>query len=150
MQLEEDLNPIKGRKGILDSSENPYGSYSTSEIKYQYMMGESILVAPMFDGEKSRDVLLPQGNGMISIRVNLQGRRRLLRSTPGLDRIPLFVKDGAIIPMLEGGKDQDARRRGGAFPGDPVLWGESPGASCCMMTMEQPSDMSRVSIHGQN
>jgi alpha-glucosidase (family GH31 glycosyl hydrolase) len=73
----------------------------TKEIKYQYMMGESILVAPMFAGEESREVLLPPGKWYDFYTGELAGEEEVITLTPGLDRIPLFVKDGAIIPMLK-------------------------------------------------
>ena len=73
----------------------------TKEIKYQYMMGESILVAPMFAGETSRELVLPPGKWYDFYTGNLVGEEEVITLTPGLDRIPLFVKDGAIIPMLK-------------------------------------------------
>ena len=88
-------------EGDLDSSKNPYGSYSTKEIKYQYMMGESILVAPMFAGELNREVLLPPGKWYDFYTGELVGEEEVITIIPGLDNIPLFVKDGAIIPMLK-------------------------------------------------
>ncbi len=102
MQLEENLfAQSETEEGKLDSSENPYGSYSTKEIQYQYMMGESILVAPMFAGELSREVLLPPGKWYNFYTGQLAGEEEVITVTPGLDKIPLFVKDGAIVPMLK-------------------------------------------------
>lgn len=87
--------------------------FSLGEAKYQYMMGESILVAPMFAGEESREVFLPPGKWYDFYSGQLAGEEEVITITPGLDYIPLFVKDGAIIPMLKeektrmpaGGKD---------------------------------------------
>ncbi len=77
------------------------GLILTSEIKYQYMMGESILVAPMFAGMETREVLLPPGRWYDFYTGELVGEEEVITITPGLDRIPLFVKDGAIVPMLK-------------------------------------------------
>ena len=102
MQLVEALTlRSETEEGDLDSSKNPYGSYSTKEIKYQYMMGESILVAPMFAGELNREVLLPPGKWYDFYTGKLVGEEEVITITPGLDNISLFVKDGAIIPMLK-------------------------------------------------
>jgi len=87
--------------GELDSSENPYAAYSTKEIKYQYMMGESILVAPMFSGMESREVVLPPGRWYDFYTGEFAGEEEVIILTPGLDQIPLFVKDGGLIPMLK-------------------------------------------------
>ncbi len=101
MQLVEGISLYSEKeKGELDSSENPYGSFTSKELKHQYMMGESILVAPMFAGEKSRDVLLPPGKWYDFYTGELAGEEELITVSPGLDQIPLYVKDGAIIPML--------------------------------------------------
>jgi alpha-glucosidase (family GH31 glycosyl hydrolase) len=102
MQLEEGLNlRSKAEEGDVDSSENPYGSYSIKEIKYQYMMGDFILVVPMFEGEESREVFLPPGKWYDFYTGELAGEEEVIEVTPGLEKIPLFVKDGAIIPMLK-------------------------------------------------
>jgi alpha-glucosidase (family GH31 glycosyl hydrolase) len=85
MQLVEGLNP---QSDIQD-------------IKYQYMMGESILVAPMFAGEDSREVYLPPGKWYDFYTGKLAGEEEVITVSPGLDHIPLYVKNGAIVPMLK-------------------------------------------------
>ncbi len=127
MQLVEGLSlRSETSEGKLDSSENPYASYATREIKYQYMMGESILVAPMFAGEESREVLLPPGKWYDFYTGELAGEEEVITIVPGLDRIPLFVKDGAIIPMLK-----EERTRMPEVGEKPALeirhYGEKPG-----------------------
>ena len=47
--------------GELDDSENPYEEQKRTELTDQYMMGPSILVAPVFTGQKERKVVLPKG-----------------------------------------------------------------------------------------
>ncbi|MDN5211373.1 glycoside hydrolase family 31 protein [Fulvivirgaceae bacterium BMA12] len=86
--------------GELDGSENPYASYSTKEVRYQYMMGDAILVAPMFAGEKTREVVLPKGKWYDFYTGKLVGETEVITIQPGLDKIPLFVKEGGIIPMI--------------------------------------------------
>ncbi|MEM9141959.1 MAG: TIM-barrel domain-containing protein [Bacteroidota bacterium] len=86
--------------GKLDGTENPYASSSVKEVRYQYMMGEDILVAPMFTGEETREVVLPQGKWYDFYTGDYVGEREVVTVRPGLDKIPLFVKDGGIIPMI--------------------------------------------------
>jgi len=74
--------------------------YNSDEIKYQYMMGESILVAPMFTGDSIRRVALPAGKWYDFYSGKYVGDGEWIKINPGLEQIPLFVKDGAIIPMI--------------------------------------------------
>jgi alpha-D-xyloside xylohydrolase len=84
----------------LNSINNPYATYTTKEIRYQYMMGDAILVAPMFAGETSREVVLPPGKWYDFYTGELVGEAEVITITPGLEHIPLFVKDGGIVPMI--------------------------------------------------
>jgi alpha-D-xyloside xylohydrolase len=64
------------------------------------MMGDCLLVAPMFEGEQSRKVFLPAGKWYDFYTGELAGENQVIEVAPGLDKIPLFVKDGGIIPMV--------------------------------------------------
>ncbi len=86
--------------GKLDATKNPYALKTIAEIKDQYMMGDYILVAPLFTGEKKRKVLLPAGKWYDFYTGALAGENQSIEIAPGLDKIPLFVKDGGIIPMI--------------------------------------------------
>ncbi|MEZ4993913.1 MAG: glycoside hydrolase family 31 protein [Saprospiraceae bacterium] len=87
-------------KGQFNSTDNPYAAYATKEIRYQYMMGDAILVAPMFAEETSREVVLPPGKWFDFYTGEYVGEREVITITPGLEHIPLFVKDGGIVPMI--------------------------------------------------
>ncbi len=87
-------------KGQLDGTTNPYGTATSKEIRYQYMMGEAMLVTPMFTGERSRQIILPKGRWYDFYTGELVGEEEIITVTPGLDKIPLFVKEGGIIPMI--------------------------------------------------
>ena len=65
------------------------------------MMGDYLLVAPMFAGEQSRSVTLPAGKWYDFYTGELVGEGEVIEITPGLDKIPLFVKNGGIIPMTK-------------------------------------------------
>ncbi|GAA3584608.1 TIM-barrel domain-containing protein [Snuella lapsa] len=86
-------------EGKLDGTDNPYAGHKTKEVRYQYMMGEAILVAPMFTGETSREVVLPKGKWYDFYTGTFVGEEEIITIEPGLDKIPLFVKNGSIIPM---------------------------------------------------
>lgn len=95
--------------------------FKTWDVKDEFMFGKSILVAPVvhaqytpekikesenqkqsvdFTAEKSRIVYLPAGSGWYDFWTNqkLQGGQEIIRKTK-LDMMPLFVKEGAIIPI---------------------------------------------------
>lgn len=48
--------------GELDDFENPYEEQKRIEVTDQFMMGPSILVAPVFTDQKEREIVLPKGN----------------------------------------------------------------------------------------
>lgn len=67
------------------------------EIKDQYMAGEYLLVAPMFTGQTSRKVVLPKGKWYDFYTGKLVGEGEVITVTPGLEKIPVFVKDGVLF-----------------------------------------------------
>ncbi|MCX2450296.1 DUF5110 domain-containing protein [Pedobacter sp. PLR] len=79
--------------------DNPYVEAVTKEVKDQYMAGEYLLVAPMFAGKTTRTVILPRGKWFDFYTGDFVGDGTVITVTPGLDRIPVYVKDGGIIPM---------------------------------------------------
>lgn len=93
-------NPISEKQGTVNSTDNPYAKAVRQEIKDQFMVGDDLLVAPLFAGEKSRTVVLPQGKWYDFYTGRLAGEAEVITVTPGLDHIPVFVRDGAIIPMM--------------------------------------------------
>jgi len=84
-----------------DSGSNPYKEAVLKEIKDQYMVGNDLLIAPLFEFQKERSVVLPQGNWFDFYTGEYAGNGELIFVQPGLDKIPVFVKDGGIIPMIE-------------------------------------------------
>ncbi|TDE17232.1 TIM-barrel domain-containing protein [Dyadobacter psychrotolerans] len=89
-------------EGKLNSTDNPYAQAVRQDIKDQYMIGDYLLVAPLFAGERTRKVVLPRGKWYDFYTGNLVGEAETIEidQKAALDRIPLFVKDGGIIPMV--------------------------------------------------
>jgi alpha-D-xyloside xylohydrolase len=90
-----------GETRNTDLNENPYGEAVMKEIKDQYMTGEYLLVAPMFTGQTTREVVLPKGKWYDFYSGQYAGEQEVIKVTPGLGKIPVFVKDGAIVPMMK-------------------------------------------------
>jgi alpha-D-xyloside xylohydrolase len=78
----------------------PYDE-NTYNIEDEYMMGDSILVAPVVESENKREVYLPQGywyNYWTNER--LEGGKAYSIEVP-LEIIPVFVKEGSMIPVAK-------------------------------------------------
>jgi len=113
--------------GRLDATANPYAAGRVVEAKDQYMVGDSLLVAPIAPGERARRVALPAGKWFDFHTGGLVGEGpTVVELEPPLSRIPLLVKDGALVPLVE-------ERQWAPGP-DEVLalevrhYGERPGA----------------------
>lgn len=67
---------------------------------YQYLFGNEILVAPVYEkGQTMRTVFLPEGEWVnYWMGEELQGNKNHNVAAP-ISQIPLFVRQGAIIPM---------------------------------------------------
>jgi alpha-glucosidase len=93
--------------------------------QYQFMNGTSILVAPVFQPGAERDsIYLPKGNWFDYWNgETLKGGQWLRHYPAALDKLPLFVRAGAVIPMYPA-MDYDGQRRADTltldlYPGAP-------------------------------
>lgn len=84
----------------LNSVTNPYPSAIKQDIKDQFLLGDDLLVAPLFAGDKKRAVILPKGNWYDFYTGAYAGNGEVIEIPATLDHIPLYVRDGAIIPMI--------------------------------------------------
>jgi alpha-glucosidase (family GH31 glycosyl hydrolase) len=106
MILEQGFDEGKGKviAGKLDSETNPYAIGQIIEKNDQYMFGPSIMVAPFYEEQHSvRSVRLPAGNWYCFYTGKFMGNNKTIKvSAEQLkNRIPLFVKEGSIIPLLD-------------------------------------------------
>ncbi|WP_448104305.1 glycoside hydrolase family 31 protein [Pedobacter panaciterrae] len=100
MNLEEGYqSDVKKEVKSTNLEDNPYVEAVSKEVKDQYMAGEYLLVAPMFTGKQTRTVILPKGKWFDFYTGKYAGDGEVITVTPGLDKIPVYVKDGGIIPM---------------------------------------------------
>lgn len=69
---------------------------------YEYLFGNEIFVAPVYEqGATQRDALLPEGNWINYWTGELfEGKKNYTIDAP-INQIPLFIRQGAIIPMRE-------------------------------------------------
>ncbi|WP_394993115.1 TIM-barrel domain-containing protein [Emticicia sp.] len=91
----------KKEKGNTSLEENPYEEAIAKEIKDEYMAGEYLLVAPFFTGQTTRKVILPKGKWFDFYTGDYAGDGEVITINSNLGKIPVFVKDGGIIPMMQ-------------------------------------------------
>ncbi|NLR62538.1 glycoside hydrolase family 31 protein [Chitinophaga polysaccharea] len=117
----------QSEKAALDGTENPYQVALREDVKDQFMLGDNLLVAPMFAGQTERKVILPQGKWYDFYTGEYVGNGSIIVAKPGLDKIPLYVKDGGIIPMIPPVLHTPAP--GEQFPLEVRHYGEAESAS---------------------
>jgi len=93
----------------------------------QFMFGPSILVAPFYGkGGWSREVLLPPGRWYDFYTGAFLGSGGRVSYRSGTGRIPLLVREGAVIPMLKEPVANTTRAYGQAL--EVRHYGSAPGA----------------------
>src|SRR6185503_8413513 len=113
--------------GKLDATINPYEiPPAVREVKDQYFFGDTLLVAPIAPNAKTRKVLLPPGKWYDFHTGKFAGENQTIEVTPPLAQMPVFVKDGALIPMLAG-TPQHAPAAGEVVGLEIRHYGERPG-----------------------
>lgn len=82
---------------VMDYPNDP----KVRQIDDQFMFGDSILVAPMFAGDGSRDVYLPKGDWFdFWTHAKITGGKTI-QATNSVDQIPLFVKSNTLLPLAD-------------------------------------------------
>lgn len=78
----------------------------------QYLMGESLLVAPVVAGKSEREIYLPKGEWFdFWTGQQHEGGNRTTVPVP-LDRIPIYVKSGTVLPLADVTLHTDDRASG--------------------------------------
>ncbi len=80
---------------VLDYPDDP----NVWKIDNQYMMGDAILCAPFIDGTSSRDIYFPKGTWYDFNTGKQYAGGKKYKVNMSLDEIPVFVKDGTILPL---------------------------------------------------
>ncbi len=75
---------------------------TTYELGFQYMLGEQLLIAPVINpGQTTTEVYLPEGDWYdFWDNKRYAGNKWYTVATP-LDNMPVFVKSGSFIPMVD-------------------------------------------------
>ncbi len=74
-------------------------------VEDQFLLGDALLVSPVMDeGARSRDVVLPAGRWYSLWDERPYDGPGTVRLDAPLDRVPVLVRAGAVVPMDEGGR----------------------------------------------
>jgi alpha-glucosidase (family GH31 glycosyl hydrolase) len=81
----------------------PIGDEPSWPKDYRYLVGDAFLVAPLLDPTNARDIPLPAGRWYDWWRPSADaidgGQTLIAYAMPERERLPLFVREGAIVPM---------------------------------------------------
>lgn len=94
----------------FDGTDNPYAMAVRREVKDQFMVGDNLLVAPLFAGDKERTVVLPEGKWYDFYTGELAGESEVITVNGDTKRIPVYVKDGGIVPLWPAEAKTDGRK----------------------------------------
>ena len=97
-RYEEDGTP-PFRALVLDAP----GERALRAVDDQYLMGDRMMVAPLFAGEPGRTVVLPQGAWHdFWTGESLKGGTQIMVDA-STEKIPLYVKSGSVVPWADVG-----------------------------------------------
>jgi alpha-glucosidase (family GH31 glycosyl hydrolase) len=126
LETDESLAAPKKTKGVLDDVVDPYAEGKVVERNDQFMFGPSILVAPFYEKfANERDVTLPAGGWYDFYTGEFVGENTTITVSGEDDRLPLFVKKGAVIPMLD--DDINNTKKAYGHPLEVRIYGASSG-----------------------
>lgn len=74
---------------------------NTHNLDDEYLVGESLLAAPLFGNDTARDVYLPEGAWYCFwTHARYEGGKKHRIEMPP-ERIPLFIKEGTLLPLAD-------------------------------------------------
>jgi alpha-D-xyloside xylohydrolase len=97
-QAQESGTPML-RPMVLEFPQDP----ATEHVDTQYMLGDSLLVAPVFSADGQVRFYVPEGTWTNLLDGSTVSGPRWIEQTHGFDSIPLLVRPGAVLPI--GGRD---------------------------------------------
>lgn len=118
------------RAMVLDYQEDP----NTKYLDRQYVLGDSLIVAPIFNERGDGEVYLPAGRWQHYLHggVTELSHGRWLYSKDDYFSLPLWVKENSLIPVLSGGDKAEALNFDAPY-GDKLaieVYGVSEETSC--------------------
>ncbi|HYN97598.1 MAG TPA: alpha-xylosidase [Pilimelia sp.] len=93
------------RAMVLEFPDDPACRY----LERQYMLGDDLLVAPVFTDDGTVDYYVPAGTWTHLLTGERVTGPRWVRERHGFDSVPLLVRPGAVLPLgaVDGGPEYD-------------------------------------------
>jgi len=113
-----------------DLEKNPYELTHIAEVCDQYMAGDNLLVAPISYAVTTRKVHLPPGKWYDFYTGQYAGSNETITVTPPPAQIPLYVRDGGIIPMIPERQWMPAANE--TLPLEIRYYGAAPESTYCL------------------
>jgi alpha-D-xyloside xylohydrolase len=143
--LHDELGPFWYSLAVEGAILHPIGDAGD----YRWMLGDALLVAPILDATDGRTVDLPDGTwydwwdgtayvGPTTITVTGEPR----------DRIPLYVKEGAILPMEIGNDATGLGTTASAGALTVLVWPMYPGGTTMILHEEGETDNGAITVSG--
>lgn len=80
---------------------------ATEYLDRQYMLGGSLLVAPVFTASGEVEFYLPEGTWTHFLSGDVVVGPKWVKQTHGFDSVPLFAREGAVVPVGSGSDRPD-------------------------------------------
>jgi alpha-D-xyloside xylohydrolase len=74
---------------------------NTYNVWDEYLIGDNVIAAPLADSASTRKVYLPAGNWYDYNTNKVYAGGQSYSVTTGLDQIPIFIKEGTILPIAK-------------------------------------------------
>ena len=118
--------PFRGMAMEINNQEIDDLHFANLEKDDQYMAGDSMLIAPLFTGQSSREVFLPKGVWCDFETGEQFAGGQIINISAGLEKLPIFVREGGIIPMMP--VMPHAPKTGEAVPLEILHYGNKSGS----------------------
>lgn len=115
------------------------------DVDDQYLLGSSLLVAPVISDQLDpveRCVYLPAGDWIDYWSGDVVGGGRFLDQTVPLDRLPLYLRRGAILALGPAMRHVDER------PIDPLTIRWAPAGPASLAIPETDGSVTRIAVDG--
>ncbi len=124
---------------VLEYPEDP----RAATAEYQYLLGESLLVAPVIEpGAVTRKLYLPKGDWLnYWTGEHLSGGTDVTVPAP-LDQIPIFVRAGCILPFMPEAQTAALNWSDPNLLAGPLVWKAYPGKAGNTSTFTLPDGAS--------
>ncbi len=96
---ETGLPIIRALPLIYPDDKNVYSTDPNAPVYFEYLYGDSLLVAPVYQSTTQREIYLPEGKWVDWWDGTVYDGKQTIKYDAPLWKMPLLMKVGAIIPM---------------------------------------------------